>query len=273
MLSSTEMWPLRSSADPSRTKLTPRGLTGSWSSWSVWTIKMWVPVLFLNPWQWEVVRREEEKQGLLQEEGLLCHFHLLRLFIWPICCIWFHCPHGSFLLKNYSKAIWHGGDECDWYVPIMKLTLFGCHAQNEPRSLMLFSQMEAPKQAKLAEKPFRKKYFFILWVHNKWGDIFCHHTVSCVTLLVRVRQNLQLLGGPAVWASRFGVGKWQMHTHGKLFRAGTTKSLCSVHPGGVNYCFRSHASSVSGKDLHLHALSLLSKRKSKKIIWPSGDDS
>lgn len=40
MPSLTETWPLRSSADHFRTKLMPRELTGSWSSWSVWIIKM-----------------------------------------------------------------------------------------------------------------------------------------------------------------------------------------------------------------------------------------
>lgn len=40
MPSLTETWPLRSSADHFRTKLMPSELTGSWSSWSVWIIKM-----------------------------------------------------------------------------------------------------------------------------------------------------------------------------------------------------------------------------------------
>lgn len=39
-------------------------------------------------------------QTPLQEGSLPCCLCLLRLFILPICCIWFNCPHGSFLLKK-----------------------------------------------------------------------------------------------------------------------------------------------------------------------------
>lgn len=58
-------------------------------------------MVFLNPWQWEVGRQEEEHK--LQEESLLCRLCLLRLFILPICCIWFHCPRGSFLFKKITR--------------------------------------------------------------------------------------------------------------------------------------------------------------------------
>ena len=76
----------------------------------------------------EIGKRRSVCQLEWEKLSLLGNFCLLRLFILPICYICFHCPHGSFLLKNHLKTIWHGGTELDRYFPVKKLTV-GCVKQ------------------------------------------------------------------------------------------------------------------------------------------------